>query len=155
MGLGRFGGGIGVTRWLVGQGAKVTVTDKDSAASLRGSVEQLAGLEVSYRLGGHQDEDLDGCDLLVVSPAVNKAKSDFVQNALARGIPISSEMNLFVERCPARRIVGITGSAGKSTTTAMLGSIAAACARAGRVPAVWMGGNIGHSPLNDLPHERG
>ncbi len=150
MGLGRFGGGIGVTRWLVGQGAKVTVTDRESAESLHGSVEQLAGLEVTYHLGGHQESDLDGCDLLVVSPAVNKAKSDFVQNALARGIPLSSEMNLFVDRCPARRIVGVTGSAGKSTTTAMLGSIATAYARAGRVPAVWMGGNIGHSLLNDL-----
>jgi len=150
MGLGRFGGGIGVTRWLVGQGARVTVTDRESAESLRGSVEQLAGLEVTYHLGGHQESDLDACDLLVVSPAVNKARSDFVQNALARGIPISSEMNLFVERCPARSIVGVTGSAGKSTTTAMLGSIATAYARAGRVPAVWMGGNIGHSLLNEL-----
>lgn len=150
MGLGRFGGGIGVTRWLVSQGAQVTVTDKESAESLRGSVEQLADLPVTYHLGQHPDSDLDGCDLLVVSPAVNKARSEFVQKAVERGIPLSSEMNLFVERCPARRIIGITGSAGKSTTTAMIGSIATACAQAGLVPAVWMGGNIGHSLLDDL-----
>ncbi len=150
MGLGRFGGGIGVTRWLVSQGAAVTVTDKGSAESLRGSMEQLAGLAVTYRLGEHLEADLQGCDLLVVSPAVDKAKSEFVQKAVARGIPLSSEMNLFLERCPARRIVGITGSAGKSTTTAMIGCVLTAYARAGHVPHVWMGGNIGHSLLNDL-----
>ncbi|HPD30058.1 MAG TPA: UDP-N-acetylmuramoyl-L-alanine--D-glutamate ligase [Phycisphaerae bacterium] len=150
MGLGRFGGGIGVTRWLVAQGARVTVTDKESAESLRHSIEQLSDLPVTYHLGGHLDSDLERCDLLVVSPAVNKAQSEYVRKAVERGIPLSSEMNLFVERCPARRIIGVTGSAGKSTTTAMVGSIASACAQAGRVPAVWMGGNIGHSLLNDL-----
>ncbi|MGQ9649158.1 MAG: UDP-N-acetylmuramoyl-L-alanine--D-glutamate ligase [Phycisphaerae bacterium] len=150
MGLGRFGGGIGVTRWLVAQGARVTVTDRGSAESLRDSIDQLADVSVTYHLGGHQDSDLDGCDLLVVSPAVDKARSEFVQEAIRRGIPLSSEMNLFVERCPARCIIGVTGSAGKSTTTAMIGSIATACARAGRVPAVWTGGNIGHSLLSDL-----
>ncbi|KKL50592.1 hypothetical protein LCGC14_2303930, partial [marine sediment metagenome] len=41
-----------------------------------------------------------------------KDRSEFLQQAVARGIPLSSEMNLFIERCPARRIVGITGSAG-------------------------------------------
>jgi len=150
MGLGRFGGGIGVTRWLVSQGAQVTVTDRESAESLGGSVGQLGDLPVTYHFGGHLDSDLDACDLLVVSPAVNKAKSEYVRKAVERGIPLSSEMNLFVERCPARRIIGITGSAGKSTTTAMIGSIATACAQARLVPAVWMGGNIGHSLLNDL-----
>lgn len=150
MGLGRFGGGIGVTRWLVGQGARVIVTDREPAETLAGSVEQLAGLPVTCHLGGHPEADLDDCDLLVVSPAVNKAASDYVQKAVARGIPISSEMNLFVERCPVRRVIGVTGSAGKSTTTAMIGSILRAWAQTGDVPAVWMGGNIGHSLLNDL-----
>lgn len=150
MGLGRFGGGIGVTRWLASEGAQVTVTDKASAEELASSVAQLAGLPVNFRLGRHEPSDLDGCDLLVVSPAVAKETSDFVGEAVARGIPISSEMNLFIERCPARRVVGITGSAGKSTTTAMIGSIFSVAQRAGEVPRVWMGGNIGQSLLSDL-----
>jgi UDP-N-acetylmuramoylalanine--D-glutamate ligase len=150
MGLGRFGGGIGVTRWLVEQGAQVTVTDTASAEALAGSIEQLAGLPVTYRLGGHASSDLDGCELLVVSPAVNKSTSEFIGEAAARHIPLSSEMNLFVERCPARRIVGVTGSAGKSTTTAMIGVILEAHRAAGQVPGVWMGGNIGQSLLSDL-----
>jgi UDP-N-acetylmuramoylalanine--D-glutamate ligase len=60
-------------------------------------------------------------------------------------------MNLFIERCPARQVVGITGSAGKSTTTAMIGAILEA-AHAGRAgPRPWVGGNIGRSLLSDLP----
>ncbi len=131
MGLGRFGGGIAAARWLVGRGAKVTVTDMAPAEKLADSVAQLAGLPVTFHLGGHDTADLDGCDLLVVSPAVPKDKSDFVKQAIAHNIPLSSEMNLFIQHCPARRIVGITGSAGKSTTTAMLGAILAAAERGG------------------------
>ncbi len=151
MGLGRFGGGIAVSRWLVEQGADVTVTDLASADKLVASVEQLKDLPVTFRLDGHDEKDLDQCDLLVVSPAVPKERSAFVQQAEARGIPLSSEMNLFIEHCPARRIVGVTGSAGKSTTTAMLGSILQAAAGVGRIPQGWMGGNIGRSLLDQLP----
>ncbi|NLX14146.1 MAG: UDP-N-acetylmuramoyl-L-alanine--D-glutamate ligase [Phycisphaerales bacterium] len=150
MGLGRFGGGIAVTRWLVGRGARVTVTDMAPADKLADSVAQLAGLPVTFHLGGHDTADLEGCDLLVVSPAVPKDKSDFVQQAIARDIPLSSEMNLFIQHCPARRIVGITGSAGKSTTTAMLGAILAAAELAGTLRRIWVGGNIGCSLLDEL-----
>ncbi|MBI4579724.1 MAG: UDP-N-acetylmuramoyl-L-alanine--D-glutamate ligase, partial [Planctomycetes bacterium] len=150
VGLGRFGGQIAAARWLVGQGARVTVTDLAPADKLRGSLDQLADLPIDYRLGGHDERDLAGCDLLVVSPAVPKPKSAFIQAALTRGIPLSAEMNLFVERCPAGRIVGVTGSAGKSTTTAMIGAIFAAAQTAGAVRQTWVGGNIGRSLLGDL-----
>lgn len=152
MGLGRFGGGIGVTRWLARQGARVVVTDMASEADLQAGIASLADVEVRFRLGGHDERDLDGCDLLVVSPAVDKRKAAFFQAAVRRGIPWTSEMNLFLERCSAR-LVGITGSVGKSTTTAMLGEI---LQRAEREPGwrhgrVRVGGNIGKSLLDDLP----
>ncbi|MCA9257137.1 MAG: UDP-N-acetylmuramoyl-L-alanine--D-glutamate ligase [Phycisphaerales bacterium] len=151
MGLGRFGGGIGVTRWLHHCGARVTVTDAADATALESSLAKIRDLDVTLRLGGHDERDLDACDLLVASPAVDRRKSDFFRRAVERGIPISSEMNLFLERCPAR-VVGITGSAGKSTTTAMT---AAALDAASRAPGwrwgrVWLGGNIGKSLLDDL-----
>ncbi len=152
MGLGRFGGGIAVSRWLVECGARVTVTDRESADVLAESVVQLAGLPVTLHLGGHDPGDLDGCDLLVVSPAVDKARSEFVQEAVTRGIPLSSEMNLFVERCCARLVVGVTGSAGKSTTTAMIGAILTTAWSAGHLPPVHVGGNIGCSLLSHLDH---
>ena len=152
MGLGRFGGGAGVTRWLSEQGARVLVTDLCKERDLQKSIAALDGLNVEYRLGGHDPADLETCDLLVVNPAVDKRKSAFFQAAQSKGIGWSSEMTLFLERCEAR-IVGITGTAGKSTTAAMLYAILEAASRASgwRHGRVWLGGNIGRSLLSDLP----
>ena len=105
MGLGHFGGGIAVTRWLVEQGAEVLVTDRASPEQLSAALAEIRDLPVTFHLGGHDAADLDRCEVLVVSPAVPKDKSPFVADAVSRGIRISSEMNLFVERCPARRMV--------------------------------------------------
>ncbi len=150
MGLGHFGGGIGAARWLVQQRAEVTVTDQASADELAHGLAELEGLPIRFHLGGHDPADLDHCDLLVVSPAIPKDRSDFVAAAVARGIPLSSEMNLFIVRCPAQRVVGITGSAGKSTTTAMLGAILQNAFPSTGRPRAWVGGNIGRSLLGDL-----
>jgi len=152
MGLGRFGGGLGVSRWLCGQGARVLVTDQADAEALSNSLAALAGLPIETRLGGHDARYLDGCDILVVNPAVDKRRSAFFRAAVARGIPWTSEMNLFLERCRGR-LVGVTGSVGKSTTTAMIGAVLEAAARSGRWRhgRVWLGGNIGKSLLDELP----
>jgi len=155
MGLGRFGGGIGVTRWLCGQGAGVLVTDLAPADALAESRAALKDLDIEYRLGGHDEADLDKCDLLVVNPGVDKRSSAFFQAAVARGITWTSEMNLFLERCPGK-IVGVTGTVGKSTTTAMIGAI---LEQAKSAPGwwhgeAWLGGNIGKSLLDDLSRMR-
>ncbi len=152
MGLGRFGGGIGVTRWLCAQGARVLVTDLADEAKLAESLRELGDLELTRRLGGHDEADLDGCELLVVSPAVDKTKSAFFKAAVARGIPWTSEMNLFLDRCRGR-VIGITGTVGKSTTTAMIGAVLDQARRSPtwRYGNVWLGGNIGKSLLDDLP----
>ncbi len=156
MGLGRFGGGIGVTRWLCRQGAVVTVSDRAGHDELRDSIDQLGDLDVSFDLGGHDMTLLKRTDLLVVSPAVNKDKSKFFGQAMLSGIPWTTEMNLFFPRCPGR-IVGVTGSVGKSTTTAMVGRLLEAAVRGlpeDSRPRVWVGGNIGRSLLLDLPDMR-
>lgn len=144
MGLGRFGGGIAVARWLAGQGVRVLVTDKDPADKLADSVRQLEGLPIEFRLGEHREEDFRGADLVVASPAVPLSNS-YLQAARQGGIPITTEMRLFVERCPARRMIGVTGTKGKSTTTSMLAMMLQQRYK------VWMGGNIGRSLLDDLP----
>ena len=144
MGLGRFGGGIAVAKWLVEQGAKVLVTDKDPADKLADSVSQLTGLPIEFRLGGHREEDFRSADLIVASPAV-PLNNPFLQAARAAGVPITTEMCLFVERCPARRMLGVTGTKGKSTTTTMLGSMLR------QKHTTFTGGNIGGSLLFDLP----
>jgi UDP-N-acetylmuramoylalanine--D-glutamate ligase len=151
MGLGRFGGGVGVARWLVQEGASVTVNDSAPAEELGESIRALEGLPITLKLGGHRLEDFLEADLLVLNPAVDKEKSEVVREALARGIPYTTEMNLFVQRCEAVS-VGITGSVGKSTTTMLI----AEALRAGVPEAtrVFLGGNIGKSLLLDLPRIR-
>jgi UDP-N-acetylmuramoylalanine--D-glutamate ligase len=143
-GLGRFGGGIGVARWLVQQGAKVLVTDQAAAEKLAGSVKQLEGLPIELRLGEHQEGDFTSADLVVTSPAIPPT-NPFLKAATDAGVPITTEILLFIERCPARTIVGVTGTKGKSTTTKLLSLMLASRFK------VWTGGNIGGSLLFDLP----
>ncbi len=150
MGLGNFGGGASVTRWLCDQNAVVTLTDGQSEAQLANALSKIQGLPVRLVLGSHPLSLLDDCDLLVVNPAVDKSKSDFVAAAVNRNIPITTEINLFLQRCPAT-VAGITGSTGKSTTTAMIHlALSAVMDRTGKGKC-WLGGNIGRSLLPDLP----
>ncbi len=142
VGLGRFGGGVGVTRWLASQGAAVTVTDQADADSLASSVAQLADLDVALHLGSHDEADFLNADLLIVNPAVPKTM-DLLARAMAAGVPYTTEINLFLERCRGR-IIGVTGSVGKSTTTAMIGAI---CRERF---TTHVGGNIGVSLLGKL-----
>ncbi len=143
MGLGSFGGGLGAVQFLAQRGAQVTVTDNRSAAELSESLAQLAEIpSITYHLGGHQREDFSTADLVVVSPAVPKG-NPFLRLAIDSGVTISSEMNLFWELNPAC-VIAVTGSNGKSTTTAMTHAILNATGR-----TCWLGGNIGRSLL---PH---
>jgi len=145
VGLGRFGGGVGVTRWLARAGARVLVTDQAPAEKLTASLEQLNDLDVTMRLGGHDERDVREADVVVVNPAVPET-SPVMEAARSAGVPVTTEINLFVERCPAR-CVGVTGSVGKSTTTAMIGHVLGRVLTGRRV---WVGGNIGRSLLEDL-----
>ncbi|MBI2900619.1 MAG: UDP-N-acetylmuramoyl-L-alanine--D-glutamate ligase, partial [Planctomycetes bacterium] len=140
MGLGLFGGGVGVSRFLVRAGARVVVTDLKREEDLRESVAELRGLPVELHLGGHRDEDFAGADLVIVNPAVPES-SPYLRAAKA----LDTEMNLFFKLCRAERIVGITGSNGKTTTTALVGEILR------RGPArVHVGGNIGVSLIERI-----
>lgn len=143
MGLGRFGGGVGVARFLLDQGARVVVTDLDTAANLAASADAV-GPQATYHLGGHRREDFTDADLVVVNPAV-RPTSEYLRLARDAGVPVTTEINLFFERCPAR-IVGVTGSVGKTTTVSMLGR----ALEAGSERRVWLGGNIGGSLLGKL-----
>lgn len=153
MGLGSFGGGVGVARWLVEQGAKVTVTDMAPAEKLGESIRALDGLAIEYRLGGHEVGDFTSAELIVVNPAVDRAKNVFVQAAIGAGVALTTEINLFVERCPALTI-GITGSMGKSTTTALIFAALEAGVVDREKTRVYLGGNIGKSLLSELPGMR-
>jgi UDP-N-acetylmuramoylalanine--D-glutamate ligase len=139
--------GKAVARHFADRGASVVITDLRPADELAPAMEELSGVPVEFVLGGHPDELVDGADLLCLSGGV-PADLPLAQQARRRGIPISNDSQLFLEACPARTI-GITGSAGKTTTTALLGEMARLAAdESGR--RAWVGGNIGRPLLADL-----
>ncbi len=143
VGLGAFGGGVGVARYLVEQGAQVTITDLKSQEQLAPALDSLADLPLCYRLGRHDETDLDRAELVVASPAV-PPQSPFLQAARARGLPITSEMNLFFSQCRGR-IIGVTGSNGKTTTTMLTAEILRHTGQ-----QTYLGGNLGRSLLDQL-----
>jgi UDP-N-acetylmuramoylalanine--D-glutamate ligase len=135
--------GVDLARFVAAHGASVVVTDVKTREALAESIAQLDGAEVTFRLGGHWPADLDEVDVVYASPGV-PLDNVLLVTARERGIRVSSLVALFFELCPAP-IVGITGSAGKSTTTSLLGEIFTAAGR-----DVFVGGNIGRPLLGKL-----
>jgi len=135
--------GTALARFLVRAGAEVTVSDLRDEAALSDRLAELEGLPIRYVLGRHPRSLLDGVDLLCLSGGV-PVDAPIVAEARRRGIPLSNDAQLFLERCPAP-VVGITGSAGKTTTTALVGEM---CRAAGFT--TWVGGNIGNPLITDL-----
>ena len=146
MGLGKFGGGVGATRWLVEQGAHVTVTDLKTKDELKESLNKLKGLKINFILGKHDSRVLKNSDLVVVNPAV-KPDSPYLKMASKWRIPLTTEINLFMEHCPAK-IIGVTGTNGKESVARMIYQILET--RDKRQGKVWLGGNIGKSLLPEL-----
>jgi UDP-N-acetylmuramoylalanine--D-glutamate ligase len=122
MGLGHFGGGAAAARWLASQGAVVTISDTAGEDRLTDAISTLSDVSIAaYHLGGHREEDFRQADLVVVNPAV-RPDSPWLRIARESGAKLRTELELFIENCPAR-IIGVTGSNGKSTTAAMIAAI--------------------------------
>ena len=134
-GLGLHGGGVATVRWLVRHGARVTVTDLRSAEQLRPALAHLRDVSVRYVLGKHRLTDFTSAQLIVQNPAMPE-NSVYLRAARRRGVRIENEASLFFRFCPAP-VIGITGTRGKSTVTALIGKLLAAPRR-----RVWVGGNI-------------
>jgi UDP-N-acetylmuramoylalanine--D-glutamate ligase len=143
MGLGLFGGGAETARHLAGQGLRVTVTDLRSADLLRESIDSLADVGLVYALGGHREEDFVDTDLVVANPAVAPGHP-LLAKARAAGVPVTSEMALFLEACPARLVL-VTGTQGKSSTSHAVDHFLRAAGFRSH-----LGGNIGRSLLGSL-----
>ncbi len=128
--------GVDLVRYLAAQGASVTISDVKSPEELSRRIQELDGLAVRFSLGAHNVEDITAADMVFVSQGVPLTLPALSQ-ARERGVPIGSMMKLFLELCPGT-VVGITGSSGKTTTTALVDAMFQA---SGRRHA--MGGNIG------------
>ncbi|HLH61042.1 MAG TPA: UDP-N-acetylmuramoyl-L-alanine--D-glutamate ligase [Ktedonobacteraceae bacterium] len=118
MGLGLHGSGIASARFAAQQGAIVRVTDVRSAEVLAPSIKTLEGLPIEYVLGEHREEDFRWAEVVIRVPGVKKS-SPYLRIAREHGAQIEQEIAFFFQACSGR-IIGITGTRGKTTTTTLI-----------------------------------
>ena len=140
IGLGRTG--LALAAFLSARGLVVRACDTRPAADL-GDIPARLPAGVETVTGGYDASVLAGCDAVFASPGV-PWDAGILRDARARGIRTSSEIDLFFDLCPAP-IVGVTGTNGKTTTTALIGEVLAQGPR-----PVLVGGNIGETVLDRL-----
>lgn len=138
--------GLALARFLAGHGAIVTLNDGRSEQDLQSSKDQLKDLPIHWVLGAHPLELLYRTDLVCVSGGV-PLDIPLIVEAKNKNIALSNDSQIFMENVPCP-VIGITGSAGKTTTTSLLGDIAQkACSQDRKV---WVGGNIGNPLINHV-----
>ena len=139
LGLGSLGGGLATAKWLLDQGAVLTVTDLKTEAELKPSVTKLANYaeesirdadewdewkkrpRLAFRLGGHDEEDIRAADIVVVNPDI-PLNSRYVALARSLGKRIENEATLFYGSWH-RPTIAVTGTRGKTTTTTWAGHL--------------------------------
>jgi UDP-N-acetylmuramoylalanine--D-glutamate ligase len=131
--------GLAAARLLAREGARVTVTDRRPAAEATRELAALDGLAVRPVLGGHDEADFTGADLVVLSPGVPMTIAP-IRAAWRAGVPVWGEVELAWRFFPETPVVAITGTNGKSTTTALTGALVA------QDRPTFAGGNLG-TPL--------
>jgi len=134
--------GVALALHLTAEGEAVRLADRKPSSELLSTIAQLPP-GVDLRVGGYDERVLDGVDVVYASPGV-PWDSELLNQARAKGIPVSSEIDLFLRLCKGT-VVGITGTNGKTTTTALTGVVL----EAGRRPVV-VGGNVGDTVLDRL-----
>lgn len=158
LGLGRYplGSGRSAARFLLGCGARLLVSDQKTPAELHEAVAAISSeyqkrkdggegvYEPQFHFGTQEVTLLDGIDVVLRNPGV-PVQSPLLQEAQKRGIPIETDVSLFFRLCPFP-LVAVTGTRGKSTTTAWIGSMMERASG-----NVVVAGNNQRSPLNDLP----
>jgi len=134
VGLGK--SGVAAAHFLLERGARVTVSDAKPESQFSKEIPELLDRGIAVETGGHGERTFRGQDLIVVSPGVPYDVPPLVQ-ARNQGVPVIGEVEL-AARFLQGKIVAITGSNGKTTTTALTGEI---LEHAGL--EVQVGGNIG------------
>ena len=140
--------GQALARWLARHGALVSVNDQRTSEQMAAARSALADTPVTWVLGSHPIEILDTTDILCLSGGV-PLDIPIVAEAARRGIPVSNDTQVFMETVPCPT-VGITGSAGKTTTTTLVGQMA----KIALGEKVYVGGNIGDPLLNHVDKMR-
>jgi UDP-N-acetylmuramoylalanine--D-glutamate ligase len=149
--------GVALARWLTLHEAIVTLSDMRPESALVETRAALSDLKIQWALGGHPLVLLDNTDVVCISGGV-PTNIPIVEEAVQRGIPLTNDTQIFMEVVPCRT-VGVTGSAGKTTTTALVGEMAKTAFGADEpenvpnttpVRRAFVGGNIGDPLLNHV-----
>lgn len=127
MGLGLLGRGVGYTKFLAECGADLVVTDLKTKEQLRSSVEEIKNYElkiknskkIKFVLGGHRLEDFKDRDMVIKAAGV-PLDSIYIKEAKKNKIPIEMDVSLFFKIASNAKIVGVTGTRGKSMTTTLI-----------------------------------
>jgi UDP-N-acetylmuramoylalanine--D-glutamate ligase len=136
--------GVALARFCAKRGARVVITDGKAADVLAEPMRQLEGVPVRYELGGHDLTTYLAAELVVMSPGVPSLPA--TRAAAAAGIEVIAEIELAYRFIHAdAKLVAITGTNGKSTTTALTGKL---CEHSGR--PTFCGGNLGNMPMIDV-----
>jgi len=153
MGLGLLGRGVGDAVFLAKSGAQLTVTDLKNEKALAKSIRPLKKFNnVKFVLGEHHLEDFraDTADMVIKAAGV-PLSSPFIDEAYKNNVPILMSTALFAKLTPAR-IIGVTGTRGKSTVTDMIFEILKLANKKNENSEVFVGGNVrGLSTLALLP----
>lgn len=145
--------GLAISRYLDKHNAKVTLTDARPEKNLVDAKNSLLGTQVRTHFGSHPLELLEGVDLVCVSGGV-PLDIPIIKEAKQRHIKLSNDSQIFLENCPCT-VIGITGSAGKTTTTSLLGKMAEHFfAMKNNKNRAWTGGNIGNPLISDVDEMR-
>lgn len=142
--------GLAASRYLAGHGARVLLNDNRPKSEFKQMLSDLEKRNIRFHFGGHPKDLLEGIDLVCVSGGV-PLELPILQTARDQGVTLSNDSQLFMQDVKAR-VIGITGSAGKTTTTTICGEIAKAGIQSPH--KVWVGGNIGF-PLIENMEEMG
>ncbi len=165
LGLGQYpqGSGVAAALYFARRGDEVIVADFYYTPAMDKNIARLKKLKnVRFILGKHATREVKQVDLVVRHQRIRSSEPELVA-ARRLGIPIKSELSLFLEKCPAP-VIGITGTRGKSTTTALIAEMLRVGANprvrpptegqthgsAPTHPRIWLGGNILISPLTFL-----
>ncbi|WP_338241057.1 UDP-N-acetylmuramoyl-L-alanine--D-glutamate ligase [Aurantiacibacter hainanensis] len=143
--LGLARSGMATVETLLASGAQVTAWDRRE--------EPRADLQGRAAIADPLESDLTGFDAIVVSPGVPLNSHPIAERAQASGVPIIGDVELFAlarPELPPHQVVGITGTNGKSTTTALVNHLLSQAGVATRI-----GGNIGLPVLGQEPLEEG
>ena len=147
--------GIALARWLSRHGSEVTLNDSRTAEELSSVRASLADTNVKWVVGSHPVELLNDTDIVCISGGV-PLDLPIIQEAMRRDIQLSNDSQIFMQAVPCKTI-GITGSAGKTTTTTLVGEMAklsnlhtteSPSWATFRRPRSFVGGNIGDPLIN-------